>query len=48
VTAPAHMVCDECHELIPLDELGFNYEHDCLNPRDSMGPWRTDRSLSLP
>jgi hypothetical protein len=33
VAAPAHMVCDECNELIPLDELGFNYDHHCLDPR---------------
>jgi len=33
-----NMVCDECNELIPLDGLGFNYDHDCLDPRrDSMG-----------
>jgi hypothetical protein len=33
VAAPVHMVCDECNELIPLDELGFNYDHHCLDPR---------------
>ena len=32
VAAPAHIVCDECNELIPLDELGFNYDHNCLEP----------------
>ena len=33
VVAPGHMVCDECDEFIPLDEFGFNYDHNCLDPR---------------
>jgi hypothetical protein len=31
VSAPNHMVCDECDEFIPLDVHGFNYDHHCLD-----------------
>jgi hypothetical protein len=33
VTADKFMVCDECDEFIQLDEHGFNYDHNCLDPR---------------
>jgi hypothetical protein len=33
VAAPHYMVCDECNELIPVDEFGFNYDHNCLDPQ---------------
>jgi hypothetical protein len=32
VAAPVHMVCEECDEFISLDEHGFNYDHNCLDP----------------
>lgn len=32
VTAADRMICEECGEFIPIDEHGYNYDHNCLDP----------------